>query len=344
MLRVMSLSDILYNRYCMVNRTESQRLPLDEAHEIARILSDTYDEIGWPEEKPGLSRTEQINLHMRFLFKGMERNADLDSVTELPNRAAFTDRLLVEARKAIRMPKETARTRKAKLVWIDLNGLKLLNDELSHAVGDFFLKLFGIAISSVARVGATDTVARLGGDEFGILLTGDSVSTIDNKTLAFRLVHGLESTLKENRSKLGELFPGFDFEKLTTLVNLGVGSIAAAIQDLPYEELAEVYQRWNPRTDSHQPLLESEQGLLKNDFFNVLTNHADRLSYRAKREAFETNQSQFVEVLGAGEEDWRLIGYGQENVDAVTRRQNIERNVSLGRRQPILTPDIPDSP
>lgn len=91
------------------------------------------------------------------------RDAFFDTLTNLPNRALFMDRL--------RYSVERSRRRndyRFSVLFLDLDRFKDVNDGLGHMIGDQLL----VAIADVLRAGlrATDTVARFGGDEFVILL------------------------------------------------------------------------------------------------------------------------------------------------------------------------------
>jgi diguanylate cyclase (GGDEF)-like protein/PAS domain S-box-containing protein len=98
--------------------------------------------------------------------------ANFDTLTALPNRHMFQDRLAQEVKKARREGNLLA------LLFIDLDGFKQVNDTLGHDQGD--LLLIETAQRIAACVRATDTVARLGGDEFTVILTGlDSVNAVE---------------------------------------------------------------------------------------------------------------------------------------------------------------------
>ncbi len=92
----------------------------------------------------------------------MERMAHYDSLTDLPNRALFGDRLSQALLTVARDPAPLA------LLLIDLDRFKEVNDTLGHDVGDLLLRQVATRMHDVLR--AVDTVARLGGDEFAVLL------------------------------------------------------------------------------------------------------------------------------------------------------------------------------
>ncbi len=88
--------------------------------------------------------------------------ANYDQLTGLPNRTLFLDRLT----------QSIATTRRARkklgLMFIDLDGFKLINDTLGHDMGDLLLKEASNRLQECVRSG--DTVARLGGDEFTVIM------------------------------------------------------------------------------------------------------------------------------------------------------------------------------
>lgn len=94
----------------------------------------------------------------------LARSAELDALTELPNRELLLDRFT----HAIAMAKRW--NRRLALLFVDMNNFKSINDALGHAVGDQVLKQAARCLSTSVR--AADTVSRHGGDEFLILLTG----------------------------------------------------------------------------------------------------------------------------------------------------------------------------
>jgi diguanylate cyclase (GGDEF)-like protein len=87
-----------------------------------------------------------------------------DSLTDLPNRTLFQNRLEVAVA-------NTFRTRSPLSVLImDLDGFKEINDTMGHLMGDAVLREIGRRLQAALR--ESDTVARLGGDEFAVMLPG----------------------------------------------------------------------------------------------------------------------------------------------------------------------------
>jgi diguanylate cyclase (GGDEF)-like protein/PAS domain S-box-containing protein len=88
-----------------------------------------------------------------------------DSLTALPNRALFMDRLVQSLSQLARDPGYGCA-----VLFIDVDRFKLVNDSLSHATGDRLLVELARRVRRVLR--PCDTLARLGGDEFTILVDG----------------------------------------------------------------------------------------------------------------------------------------------------------------------------
>lgn len=86
-----------------------------------------------------------------------------DLLTGLPNRALFDDRLNTVMAQALRHQRRFA------LLFVDLDGFKMINDSHGHAVGDQILRAVAERLGTVTRT--EDTVSRHGGDEFLCLLS-----------------------------------------------------------------------------------------------------------------------------------------------------------------------------
>lgn len=107
-----------------------------------------------------------------------------DSLTGLPNRLLFLDRL----DQAIRLAKRSQE--KLAVFFIDLDRFKSINDSLGHQVGDLLLKSFSERLKSVVR--QHDTIARLGGDEFTVIL-----ESVDDPADAAKVADKILETLKQ---------------------------------------------------------------------------------------------------------------------------------------------------
>jgi len=104
-----------------------------------------------------------------------------DSLTDLPNRALFLDRLQQAILRANRDEKGLA------VMLIDLDGFKEVNDALGHHAGDMVLQEVASRLRNSLR--ASDTVARLGGDEFAVLLPATDVNRAE--LAARKVLHDL---------------------------------------------------------------------------------------------------------------------------------------------------------
>ena len=127
----------------------------------------------------------------------------MDDLTGLANRRGFfalgEHELLV-----------AARTRSSvALLFLDVDGLKHVNDELGHVVGDLLLKEAADVIRETIR--ASDIAGRLGGDEFCVLLMGDP--ELDPE----RVVDRMRDTLAVHNARSGRTFK--------VAVSMGVSSL-----------------------------------------------------------------------------------------------------------------------
>ena len=101
---------------------------------------------------------------LKKVERQLERLAQNDALTGLPNRHMFNDGIAGALRRSQRSGTQIA------LLFLDIDGFKKINDTLGHAAGDDVLREFARRL--LASVRATDLVARLAGDEFVIVLEG----------------------------------------------------------------------------------------------------------------------------------------------------------------------------
>lgn len=109
----------------------------------------------YEESKPELAERKQAKETIRHL-------AYYDSLSGLPNRKLFNERLNLELAHAQRNQQKLA------VMWLNLDRFKDVYDTLGQSVGDKLLQAVGKRLTSLLRKG--DTVARMGGDEYLMLL------------------------------------------------------------------------------------------------------------------------------------------------------------------------------
>lgn len=123
--------------------------------------------------------TEQKKLEIE-----LEKQANYDKLTGLPNRRLFFERL-----ERLILESERDHTPFA-LLFINLDGFKGINDQYGHEVGDEVLITVGQRIQKCIR--KSDTVARMGGDEYSALLRG-----VEDKEVISKVVQKMHRALQE---------------------------------------------------------------------------------------------------------------------------------------------------
>jgi diguanylate cyclase (GGDEF)-like protein/PAS domain S-box-containing protein len=131
----------------------------------------------------------------RALEDSLTQLAFHDSLTRLPNRALFIDRLEHALGRRRRHARGTA------VLFVDLDDFKTVNDALGHVEADAVLAM--VAERLLGSIRPEDTAGRLGGDEFAILL--DDVDEEDASLVAARVLSALEApfVLPERAIRLG---------------------------------------------------------------------------------------------------------------------------------------------
>ncbi|MGK7901680.1 MAG: EAL domain-containing protein [Hormoscilla sp.] len=157
--------------------------PID-SHSLGRRFLHTvkvplYDSHGEPEYLLGIS--EDITDRLRAKEQ-LRYNAFYDSLTNLPNRTLFVDKLAI----ALQSYKQGVDYLFA-VLFLDIDDFKVVNDSLGHMVGDQLLIAFARRLQKMLP---TATLARLGGDEFAILL-----ADIKSETEAIDLAERIEQLL-----------------------------------------------------------------------------------------------------------------------------------------------------
>lgn len=129
--------------------------------------------------RPAIQAVAQDITARKRAEETVRRMAYYDTLTGLPNRALFEDRLAVAMATAERESSAFA------VLFMDIDDFKAVNDSWGHAVGDEML--IEVARRLKLAVRRSDTVARMGGDEFTVLLprvrTRDGVEQVITKIL-----------------------------------------------------------------------------------------------------------------------------------------------------------------
>ena len=108
-----------------------------------------------------LIRSIRYAIERKKAEETIRKLAYYDSLTDLPNRVLFNDRLILALAHAQRSERRLA------VMLLDLDRFKNVNDSLGHNMGDRLLRVIGNELKHLLR--KEDTVARMGGDEFLLL-------------------------------------------------------------------------------------------------------------------------------------------------------------------------------
>jgi diguanylate cyclase (GGDEF)-like protein len=147
---------------------------ISEAADVERLV-----------EEIGRLRGEVARLQQRV--EQLDELAHEDTLIKLPNRRGFMRALDGLVDRAGRRGKSGA------MLFVDLDGLKIINDSFGHRAGDEALIQVANLLTSGVRRG--DVVARIGGDEFGILLeTADEDSAHETAARLVDLICDCEFT------------------------------------------------------------------------------------------------------------------------------------------------------
>ena len=166
-------------------------------------LTDVPDVDGLVEE---IDRLRDKVAQLQERVEQLDRLAHQDSLINLPNRRGFMrelDRLIARVGRY---------GESAAMLFVDLDGLKMINDTFGHGAGDE--ALIQVAEMLTKGVRRSDVVARIGGDEFGILLENSS-----------------DERAHETAARLTDLISGTDLvyegDALPLSVAIGVSVISA---------------------------------------------------------------------------------------------------------------------
>ncbi len=173
---IADLADIEHRLYVDARRRAEFARLMEMKGEVLNFESEVYRRDGsriWISENAHIVRdahgkficyegTVEDITERRSYHEQLERQANHDLLTGLPNRSLLIDRLEQAIARAERL------SYYAVVVFIDLDNFKFINDSLGHGAGDELLIEVGNRLRGCLRT--SDTVARLGGDEFVLVL------------------------------------------------------------------------------------------------------------------------------------------------------------------------------
>lgn len=171
-----------------------------------------YSSIGVASRRDGIISdvTERKKIEAELSYE-----AKHDSLTNLPNRAAFIERI----EQALKQSQQDAEYLFA-VLFIDLDRFKIVNDSLGHQVGDELLIAVAQILTDCSR--EQDFVARLGGDEFTILL---------NKIQTIEEAKAIASSINQ------QLVTPFSFQGHTVFTSASIGIVEV---DFKYQDIADI--------------------------------------------------------------------------------------------------------
>ena len=192
-----------------------------------------------------IEQTNELRKQSQLLEQKAAYDATHDSLTSLPNRTLFLDRL----------EQATNTAKRENLVLgvliLDIDRFKEVNDTLGHYNGDILLKQVGLRLTGVIR--DSDTLARIGGDEFGFVLPklrkeSDAVKVAEKiiKSLASPFV--LEKLSLEIQVSIGlAMYPSHGKEADTLVQKADVAMYTAKQSKIDFAVYTTEFDKNNPQ-------------------------------------------------------------------------------------------------
>ena len=178
---------------------------------VGRVIHSRAEVVRGEEDEPlRMVGTIHDITERKALEEQLAHQAFHDSLTGLPNRALFMDRLEHALARSSRRQTPVA------VLFLDLDNFKFINDSLGHEVGDQLLIAVAERLGACLRPG--DTVARLGGDEFTVLLedvtdVSDATYVAERITEALRAPFNLEGHQVFSSASIGVVLRREDNER-----------------------------------------------------------------------------------------------------------------------------------
>jgi diguanylate cyclase (GGDEF)-like protein len=207
-------------------------LTAQPSFKIAALEAGARDFISKPFDLLEVHKRIHNMLEVRLLYKELaqysrqqQELALHDPLTGLPNRRLLEDRIATVLHHAARQHN------KAAVMYLDLDGFKVINDTHGHAYGDEILKHVAQRLVGCAR--GEDTVARVGGDEF-VIVMGNIANLNDAQEPAAKLIEAVSEpylingvTLKLSTSIGISIYPD-DADSVDALIAVADGALYQA--------------------------------------------------------------------------------------------------------------------
>ncbi|MGZ4767563.1 MAG: putative bifunctional diguanylate cyclase/phosphodiesterase [Ilumatobacteraceae bacterium] len=214
----------------------------------------------------------------------LSHNALHDALTGLANRALFHDRLAHALERTSRTGLEVA------VVYLDLDGFKMVNDSRGHEAGDLVLREVAARLTAVVR--SIDTVSRHGGDEFAILIEESGHALDEAQTVADRVLQSLTKPFVVDDQQV----------VLSASIGITIGDVTCSASSMMRDaDLAMYKAKATGRAQwaTYDPAMRTaalEQLELENDLRMALEKHQFRLMYQPVIE-LQTNMVVGFEAL-----------------------------------------------
>jgi diguanylate cyclase (GGDEF)-like protein len=234
-LAVIALLGVVVSLFASIFIARGVARPVREMSEVAvRIAAGDYST---PPPTSHVDEMRDLGQAFHNMQAGIARRetrimdlAYRDGLTQLPNRALFSDRLDAAIAAAAVQGTPVA------VLLMDLDHFKDVNATLGHPIGDLILRAVALRVDSVLTR-ATDTVARLGGDEFAVLMPGDDTEHAER--VARSIIRALEPPVMPEghvvdvRASIGiAVYPEHGTERATLMRHADVAMYAAKRRNL----------------------------------------------------------------------------------------------------------------
>lgn len=300
-----------------------------------RVMSDGI----CSEDGSGITGTIQDITEKVINAKLIEYQATYDSLTCLPNRVLYHDRLKSAIKSAERQQQKLA------VLFVDLDRFKPVNDNHGHQAGDKMLIEAATRIKSCIR--ASDTVSRLSGDEFAVILVNipqykQVMKICDQITKEMQRPFSIDSASVYSSASIGiALYPNDaqDADSLLRKADQAMYAVKASGRNGSQFYTTEMQKRSEYRHDMLNELIEAiNQQKLETYFqpiFNLETNKIERCESLAR---WKDEQGNFVppsEFISLAEEsglinriDLFMLEKSGEALKQLTQKVELSINIS----------------